>query len=132
MDFKEMITNKFVEGHNLTENFKMKTFLKLFEEFEEFIETLEKQEKPERVFSELTDLFQVTYTNLILMEKEIGKEAEGYKENWLKKQKNRIEKYRDKPEEEVMKGRVLVDGEEVELTKEQINLISAIIKGGRK
>jgi len=125
MEFKEMITKKFVEGHKLTEDFKMRTFLKLFEEFEEFIETLDKKEEPERVFSELTDLLQIVYTNLILMELEIGEEAEKYKKNWMKKQENRIKKYSDK-------GKVLINGEEVELTDEQINLIKAIIKGSNK
>lgn len=128
MDIKEILSRKFVEGHKVDGKFLMLSAMKLKEEIEEFEEAIIKKQGLERIISEMMDMFQATYSNLLALEIATPVTVDKVKEEWLVKQEQRIIKYSEKG----LKKTVTVDGKEVELSEEQVNLISRIIKGGKK
>lgn len=128
MNFKEMLTDKFVEGHEITDSFIIRTMKKLDEEIKEFEIAFIESGDAERHVSEMLDVFQAVYSNLLLFSRTQPERMEKCKKEWMIKQQDRIKKY----VEPKIEAKVVLNGEEIKLTDEQIGLINSIIKGGKK
>ena len=137
MDIKDMLTDEFVKGHKIDGEFIKLTILKMKEEIDELKETIYKKEGLKRTISELFDVYQAAYSNLLVLEIVSPLAMEKVKMEWMEKQKKRIKEYNGtmkshKEKEKMAKGIFIIDGKKVELTEEQAKLMKSIAKGGNE